>query len=164
MFLTSPRNSTAAHESLFKRLNCTKVLAPVLQPTPVESILSTCKAQLYDVPSVEELLGTRYRHFELSKTYPEAADQPLLIVYVLRQTFKLLSAEQSQAYLRLYWHSETNHMDSRVCGQEYAPGQPGAAARVREHGSMDQGQKSLSGSSSSPYQPKLYYRTSRDRS
>ncbi|KAL3493686.1 NRPS-like enzyme [Aspergillus germanicus] len=86
MFLTSPRNSTAAHESLFKRLNCTKILAPILHPTPIESILSTCKAQLCNVPSVEELVGTRHRHFELSKTYPEAAEEPLLIVHTSGST------------------------------------------------------------------------------
>ncbi|KAJ0426103.1 hypothetical protein BJY00DRAFT_307607 [Aspergillus carlsbadensis] len=86
MFLTSPRNSAAAHESRFKSLNCTKLLAPSLQPMPVQSILSTSKARLYNVPSVEELLGTRHRRFEFSRTYSDAAREPLLIVHTSGST------------------------------------------------------------------------------
>ena len=81
MFLTSPRNSVAAHSSLFKRLECTKLVSPVPQPAPVKAILEAQPTlDVLDAPSVEDLVNKDYPHFEFLKTYPEAARETLAVM------------------------------------------------------------------------------------
>ncbi|KAE8363507.1 hypothetical protein BDV27DRAFT_129836 [Aspergillus caelatus] len=87
MFLTSPRNSVAAHGSLFKRLECTKLVSPVPQPPPVKAILEAQPTlDVLDVPSVEDLINKDYPHFELSKTYLEAARETLAVIHTSGST------------------------------------------------------------------------------
>ena len=80
MFLTSPRNSVAAHSSLLQRLNCTKLVAPVPRPPPVAAILEAQTLDVLDVPSVDDLLHTDYPQFAYTKTYPEAARETLAVM------------------------------------------------------------------------------------
>jgi hypothetical protein len=80
MFLTSPRNSVAAHSRLLDRLNCTKFLAPVPRPPQVAAILEANTVDVLDVPSVDTLLDRDYPHFEFSKTYAEAANERLAVM------------------------------------------------------------------------------------
>ena len=80
MFLTSPRNSVAAHSSLFKRLNCTKLVAPIPRPPPVTAILEAQTLDVLDVPSVDDLVNKEYPHFDFHKTYPEAAEETLAVM------------------------------------------------------------------------------------
>lgn len=68
MFVTSPRNSVAAHTNLFQRLDCTTLVAPVLRPPPTTAILESQSLDVIDVPSVYELITQQYAQFELSKT------------------------------------------------------------------------------------------------
>ncbi|PYI07034.1 acetyl-CoA synthetase-like protein [Aspergillus sclerotiicarbonarius CBS 121057] len=86
MFLTSPRNSVAAHNSLFKRLNCTKLVAPVPRPPPVTAILEAQTLDVLDVPSVEDLVNKDYPHFEFTKAYPEAAGETLAVIHTSGST------------------------------------------------------------------------------
>ncbi|GAB1191379.1 hypothetical protein APSETT444_000551 [Aspergillus pseudonomiae] len=60
MFLTSPRNSVVAHNSLLKRLNCTTLISPVPQPPPVTTILEAYSLNVLDVPSVDELASKEH--------------------------------------------------------------------------------------------------------
>ncbi|RAK99268.1 NRPS-like enzyme [Aspergillus ibericus CBS 121593] len=86
MFLTSPRNSVAAHSSLLQRLNCTKLVAPVPRPPPVTAILEAQTLDVLDVPSVDDLINTEYPHFEFTKTYPEAARETLAVIHTSGST------------------------------------------------------------------------------
>ncbi|PYI12696.1 acetyl-CoA synthetase-like protein [Aspergillus sclerotiicarbonarius CBS 121057] len=86
LFLSSPRNSLAAHESLFRRLDCTKILAPSPCPAAVTAIREAIQMDLYEVPSIEDLLDTEHRRFEFSKTYPKHAQEKLAIVHTSGST------------------------------------------------------------------------------
>ncbi|KAL2785317.1 acetyl-CoA synthetase-like protein, partial [Aspergillus keveii] len=86
MFLTSPRNSVGAHTSLLERLECTKFLAPIPRPPPVAAILEASKVDLLDVPSIDDLLAKDYPHFELTKTYAEAATERLAVIHTSGST------------------------------------------------------------------------------
>ncbi|RAL08514.1 NRPS-like enzyme [Aspergillus homomorphus CBS 101889] len=87
MFLTSPRNSALAHQTLLEKLECTRLVAPVPRPPPAAAILEAVPSlEVYDVPSVEELLTTEYPHFQYAKTYPDAAREPLAIIHTSGST------------------------------------------------------------------------------
>ncbi|PYH90761.1 acetyl-CoA synthetase-like protein, partial [Aspergillus ellipticus CBS 707.79] len=86
MFMTSPRNSTLAHKSLLERLKCTTLLAPVPRPPPATAILEAKSLKALDVPSIKELLSTEYPVFKFSKTYPEAATEPLIVLHTSGST------------------------------------------------------------------------------
>ncbi|KAE8146594.1 hypothetical protein BDV25DRAFT_143558 [Aspergillus avenaceus] len=86
MFLTSPRNSTAAHISLFERLQCTKLLSPVPKPPAVTTILEEQTVDILEVPSIDELIINVHLHFEYGKTYPEAAREPFAVLHTSGST------------------------------------------------------------------------------
>ncbi|KAE8346860.1 hypothetical protein BDV24DRAFT_174499 [Aspergillus arachidicola] len=87
MFLTSPRNSAAAHSSLFKRLECTKLVAPVPRPPPVKAILGAQPTlDILDVPSVDDLISKDYPHFTFLKTYPEVIGETLAVIHTSGST------------------------------------------------------------------------------
>ncbi|KAI2996525.1 hypothetical protein CBS147346_9312 [Aspergillus niger] len=86
MFLTSPRNSVAAHSSLFNRLSCTKLVTPVPHPPPVKAILEGQTLDVLEVPGVDELISKEHAHFEFSKSYPEAAGEILAVIHTSGST------------------------------------------------------------------------------
>ncbi|EIT74140.1 hypothetical protein BDV35DRAFT_403939 [Aspergillus flavus] len=87
MFLTSPRNSVAAHSSLFTRLECSKLVAPVPRPPPVKAILEAQPTlEILDVPSVDDLTSKDYPHFEFLKTYSEVAGETLAVIHTSGST------------------------------------------------------------------------------
>ncbi|GLA30077.1 putative NRPS-like protein biosynthetic cluster [Aspergillus niger] len=86
MFLTSPRNSAVAHQSLFTKLECTTLLAPSPRPPFIAGILDAHPLKVVDVPSVAELLATEYPVFPYAKTYPEAAYDRLAILHTSGST------------------------------------------------------------------------------
>ena len=78
VFLSSPRNSMAAHTNLFGKLHCKTIvtttppppyLAPLLEALPDITVLS--------VPSLNELLATEYPPFPYNKIYSKALDDPI---------------------------------------------------------------------------------------
>lgn len=86
MFLTSPRNSAVAHQSLFTKLECTTLLAPSPRPPFIAGILDAHPLKFVDVPSVAELLATESPVFPYAKTYPEAAHDRLAILHTSGST------------------------------------------------------------------------------
>ncbi|KAL3465624.1 hypothetical protein BJX64DRAFT_50149 [Aspergillus heterothallicus] len=86
MFLTSPRNSVAAHKSLLEKLGCTRLVSPVPRPPPVAAILEAQPLDVFEVPSVDELLSKEYPHFEFEKTYPEAKKEPIAVIHTSGST------------------------------------------------------------------------------
>jgi hypothetical protein len=81
MFLTSPRNSAVAHQSLLKKLGCTTLICPTPRPAPVNVILEACSLNVLEVLSVDELMSTQYPDFLFSKTWPDAATETLVVLY-----------------------------------------------------------------------------------
>ncbi|KAL4900128.1 hypothetical protein BDW74DRAFT_183082 [Aspergillus multicolor] len=86
LFCTSPRNSPAAHKSLIQRLKSTKMLATESRPPAVTAIIEDNDLTGYNVPSVEELIGTVHPDFEWGKTYEEAAKETLVILHTSGST------------------------------------------------------------------------------
>ncbi|RAH54357.1 NRPS-like enzyme [Aspergillus piperis CBS 112811] len=86
MFLTSPRNSAVAHQSLFIKLGCTTLLAPSPRPPFIAGIVDAHSVKVVDVPSMAELLATQYPVFPYHKTYPEAAHDRLVILHTSGST------------------------------------------------------------------------------
>ena len=86
MFLASPRNSTVAHQSLLTTLECTTLLAPSSQLPFIAGIVEAHPVKVVDVPSVAELLATEYPAFPYHKTYPEAANDRLVILHTSGST------------------------------------------------------------------------------
>ncbi|KAJ5929819.1 acetyl-CoA synthetase-like protein [Penicillium verhagenii] len=86
MFLTSPRNSIAAHQSLLDKLKCTTLLASNPRLPFVAAILDAIPLTVIDVPDVEDLLATEYPVFEYSKSYPKDASDRLLVLHTSGST------------------------------------------------------------------------------
>jgi acyl-coenzyme A synthetase/AMP-(fatty) acid ligase len=86
LFLTSPRNSMAAHVKLFERLKCTKVLSPEPKTAPVSMILEGHSMQHVAVPSIEDLLDKRYPHYAYDKTFKEARSELFVIIHTSGST------------------------------------------------------------------------------
>ncbi|PWY66351.1 acetyl-CoA synthetase-like protein, partial [Aspergillus sclerotioniger CBS 115572] len=86
MFMTSPRNSAAAHQSLFTKLDCKTLLAPVPRPPFIAGILEAHTLNVVDMPGLDELLTTEYPHFVYTKTYPEAASERMAIIHTSGST------------------------------------------------------------------------------
>ncbi|RAL16033.1 acetyl-CoA synthetase-like protein [Aspergillus homomorphus CBS 101889] len=87
IFLTSPRNSAVAHQSLFTKLECTTLLAPSPHPPFIAGIQAAHPIlRVVDAPSTNELLTTEYPPFPYLKTYPEAAHDRLAILHTSGST------------------------------------------------------------------------------
>ncbi|KAJ5118014.1 secondary metabolism biosynthetic enzyme [Penicillium atrosanguineum] len=105
IFLTSPRNSIAAHESLLKSLECTKFLFSSPRPPPVTAVVDALQLESLDVPSVEDLLSTKHPHVEYDKTYPEDAADKMVVVHTSGSTGLpkpvVWSLETANAHMRM---------------------------------------------------------------
>ncbi|GLB20862.1 putative NRPS-like protein biosynthetic cluster [Aspergillus tubingensis] len=86
MFLTSPRNSAVAHQSLFTKLGCATLLTPSPRPPFIAGIVDAHSVKVADVPSMAELLATEYPVFPYHKTYPAAAHDRLVILHTSGST------------------------------------------------------------------------------
>ncbi|KAM3081036.1 hypothetical protein ACMFMG_004993 [Clarireedia jacksonii] len=82
LFVTSPRNSPAAHHALFEHVKCrTLVTSDPISP-PARVILDAVKPlRHFTVPSVEELLSKQYPPYELSKTFEELRQTPMVVMH-----------------------------------------------------------------------------------
>ncbi|PYH65836.1 acetyl-CoA synthetase-like protein [Aspergillus vadensis CBS 113365] len=58
MFLTSPRNSTVAHQSLLTKLKCRTLLAPSPRPPFIAVVVEAHPGKVVDVPSVAPIIWT----------------------------------------------------------------------------------------------------------
>ncbi|KAK6952390.1 hypothetical protein Daesc_006926 [Daldinia eschscholtzii] len=75
-FLTSPRNSPAAHRSLFDSLKCRTLVTTDPAPPSITPIIEAVEPCQLIVPSVKELLEKSYPHFSFDKTFEEARHDP----------------------------------------------------------------------------------------
>ncbi|KAI0172477.1 putative NRPS-like enzyme [Hypoxylon sp. FL1284] len=86
MFLTSPRNSPAAHRGLFSSLKCRTLITTDPTPPTVPTIIEAVTPRKLTTPSVESLLGERYSHFAFDKSLEQARWDPLIIIHTSGST------------------------------------------------------------------------------
>lgn len=88
IFLTSPRNSPAAHRSLFAAINCDTLVTTDPTPPAAITILETVKPRKFILPSVEELLTESYPAFPFDKSFKQGRWDPIFTMYVV---FKIIT-------------------------------------------------------------------------
>ncbi|KAI1662848.1 acetyl-CoA synthetase-like protein [Daldinia decipiens] len=81
LFLTSPRNSAAAHRSLFDSLKCRTLVTTDPAPPSVSTVLEAVKPRQLSIPTVEELLEKPYPHFFFNKTFEQVRWDPALVIH-----------------------------------------------------------------------------------
>ncbi|KAL4894674.1 acetyl-CoA synthetase-like protein [Aspergillus ambiguus] len=86
IFVPSPRNSAAAHQKLFEKLNCTKLLVPNPPPAALTTVLEAQKVDVHETLTVDELLESHYPHFGYNKSYPDAANDRLVVLHTSGST------------------------------------------------------------------------------
>ncbi|ROW18114.1 hypothetical protein VPNG_00182 [Cytospora leucostoma] len=87
LFVTSPRNSPAAHRALFDHVQCRTFITSDPVPPPAHAILDAVKPLRHlTVPSVEELLSKEIKPYVLSKTYQELRDDPFVVMHTSGST------------------------------------------------------------------------------
>lgn len=82
IFFTSPRNSPAAHQALFERLECRVLVTPDPVPAPAAPALELIKPRHLILPQVDELLGKDHPKYPYNKSFEEGRGDPLFIMYV----------------------------------------------------------------------------------
>ncbi|KAH8706029.1 hypothetical protein BGW36DRAFT_21546 [Talaromyces proteolyticus] len=86
IFVTSPRNSVAAQDHLFKQLNCTKLLTPAPRPPPVVALAEILKTDVFEIPSVADLVNKKYPDFEYTRTYPDHVLDKVVVIHTSGST------------------------------------------------------------------------------
>ncbi|KAL8994171.1 MAG: hypothetical protein Q9169_005790 [Polycauliona sp. 2 TL-2023] len=81
ILLTSPRNSMAAHASLFNRLDCTVLLSSSPQSPAVSAIEKDGRMRILEVPELGHLLDIAHPPFPYQKTLATSYNDPLFIVH-----------------------------------------------------------------------------------
>ncbi|KAI4264766.1 MAG: hypothetical protein L6R42_000138 [Xanthoria sp. 1 TBL-2021] len=79
ILLTSPRNSLAAHSSLFKYLNRTIIHSPATRSPAIDALEQEGLGQVIEVPEVDHLLNIAYPPCPFDKTLPDARQKSLFI-------------------------------------------------------------------------------------
>ncbi|KAF3002246.1 putative secondary metabolism biosynthetic enzyme [Neopestalotiopsis sp. 37M] len=108
LFLTSPRNSAAAHRALFDALECKTLITPEPIPQPALSIINTIEPRQLKVPTIDELCQRKSAPFVYSKTLEEGCRDPFWIIHTSGST---------GIPKPLIWTQETalRHHDSSSC-------------------------------------------------
>ncbi|PQE22305.1 NRPS-like enzyme protein [Rutstroemia sp. NJR-2017a WRK4] len=82
LFVTSPRNSPAAHRALFEQVKCRTLITSDPLPPAARVILDAVNPlRHFTVPSVEELLTKEYPLYELGKTFEELRQTPMVVMH-----------------------------------------------------------------------------------
>ncbi|KAI1324526.1 putative NRPS-like enzyme [Xylariaceae sp. FL0255] len=87
LFLTSPRNSSAAHHQLFTALKCHTLISPDPLQQPAQVILKAVKpCQLLTIPSVGDLLQMPHKTYIMKKSLEESFSDALVIIHTSGST------------------------------------------------------------------------------
>ncbi|KAK2603194.1 hypothetical protein N8I77_009668 [Diaporthe amygdali] len=88
LFLTSPRNSPAAHRSLFEALKCETLVTTDPTPPPANAILEAAnpRPRQLTVPGIDELLAQTYPPFSYDKPFEAARWDPLVVIHTSGST------------------------------------------------------------------------------
>ncbi|KAF2180762.1 acetyl-CoA synthetase-like protein [Zopfia rhizophila CBS 207.26] len=80
MLFPSPTYSPAAHANLLQQSNSTALLVPAIRPSVIDTVLEVYELEVFQIPSVLDLLNGVYSHFEFSRTFEEAEAEPLVVL------------------------------------------------------------------------------------
>ncbi|KAK4114682.1 acetyl-CoA synthetase-like protein [Canariomyces notabilis] len=86
IFLTSPRNSAAAHQALFDRLSCGVLVTPDPLPAPAEPVLEQIRPRHLRIPSIDKLLNDKYPEYHYAKSFEEARWDRIWILHTSGST------------------------------------------------------------------------------
>ncbi|KAI1085430.1 acetyl-CoA synthetase-like protein [Whalleya microplaca] len=86
LFLTSPRNSPAAHRALFDSLQCRTLVTTDPVPAAASSIIEAVNPRKLTVPRFDQLLEKSYPAYIYEKTFEQARLDPLLIIHTSGST------------------------------------------------------------------------------
>jgi hypothetical protein len=90
MFLTSPRNSVAAHQSLFSALNCNTMITTNPEPAPVNKLLEEIPGlKVFRIPSLHELLTASEQKYPFSHDTIHSQD-PIFVLHTSGSTGNML--------------------------------------------------------------------------
>ncbi|KAI1483617.1 acetyl-CoA synthetase-like protein [Daldinia eschscholtzii] len=82
LFVTSPRNSPAAHRALFDHLKCQTFITSNPAPPPARVVLDAVKPLRHlTAPSVEELLTKEYTPYILNRTLQDLRPSPFVVMH-----------------------------------------------------------------------------------
>jgi hypothetical protein len=80
MFLTSPRNSLAAHTHLLERVGCSTVLSESPHQPALTTLADQSTIRILDLPERSSLLDKQYDHVAFDQVLEDVLDDPFLIV------------------------------------------------------------------------------------
>ncbi|KAI1777957.1 putative NRPS-like enzyme [Hypoxylon cercidicola] len=86
LFLTSPRNSVAAHRALFDALECKTLVTTDPIPPSAHAIIGAVKPRVLTAPGVDELFAKSYQPYVYEKTFQEARWDPLWVIHTSGST------------------------------------------------------------------------------
>ncbi|KAJ2978082.1 hypothetical protein NUW58_g7608 [Xylaria curta] len=86
IFLTSPRNSPAAHSALFETLKCKTLVTTDPVPPPALAIFEAIKPRRLTLPNANDLLDKPQKHFNCDKTYEKNGREPIWAVHTSGST------------------------------------------------------------------------------
>ncbi|ETS78506.1 hypothetical protein PFICI_10568 [Pestalotiopsis fici W106-1] len=86
LFLTSPRNSAAAHRALFDAIECKTLITSEPTPQPALAIIEAVEPRHLKVPSLDELYQTNFAPFVYYKTLEDGRRDPLMIIHTSGST------------------------------------------------------------------------------
>ncbi|KAI0469376.1 putative NRPS-like enzyme [Xylaria cf. heliscus] len=87
LFVTSPRNSPAAHRALFEHLQCRTLITSDPVPAPAYGVLEAVKPPRHLLaPSVDHLLTKQHSPYILNKTVEEVQQSPFVIMHTSGST------------------------------------------------------------------------------
>lgn len=86
MVSPSPKYSLAGLEHLLGELHCKTLLTIPECPSIVSAYLKVHETTVLNVPSVEALLSTEYRHYPYHKGFAKARTEPLVVLHTSGST------------------------------------------------------------------------------
>jgi acyl-coenzyme A synthetase/AMP-(fatty) acid ligase len=86
LFLSSPRNSVAAHSHLLKSLDCKSLITPDPTSPLIAGILAAHPLIVLKIPGIHELLDEKSRAYPYTKTFEEAKNEPLVALHTSGST------------------------------------------------------------------------------
>ncbi|ETS77458.1 hypothetical protein PFICI_11332 [Pestalotiopsis fici W106-1] len=86
LFLTSPRNSPAAHGSLFADLDCKTLITSEPTPAAAIPILEAVQPNHLQVPSVDALLSKVHPKYVYAKTWQKGLADPMMCIHTSGST------------------------------------------------------------------------------
>ena len=81
MFFTSPRNSTAAHASLFKATDSKALVTPNPNLPMAVAIANAGGVELVQSPSLDELLNQEHPKFSYGKDFEQARTEHFVVLH-----------------------------------------------------------------------------------